>query len=93
MKIVSVEIIRDKRKVTLPEEWRAAWREPDGEAIKSWGFSYFKVSTDEGIVGFGPYTGNPGEHVMSFLKGFDPYRVGEFWDAFMSGKRAGTAIT
>ena len=91
MKIVSVEIIRDKRKVTLPEEWRAAWREPDGEAIKSWGFSYFKVSTDEGIVGFGPYTGNPGEHVMSFLKGFDPYRVGEFWDAFMSGKRAGTA--
>jgi len=91
MKIVSVEVIHDKRKVTLPEEWRAAWREPDGEPVKSWGFSYFKVRTDEGIEGFGPYTGNPGQHLISLLKGFDPYHVGEFWDAFMSGKRAGTA--
>ncbi|HGJ67512.1 TPA: mandelate racemase/muconate lactonizing enzyme family protein, partial [bacterium] len=86
MKVTKVEVIRSKEPIQLPEPWLASWNSPDGTPITSMGFSFYKVHTDEGIVGIGPDTGfyNP-----SILIGFDPFMVGDFWSKYMSGRRAG----
>ncbi len=87
MRVTKVEIVRSKEPITLPEPWRAAWREPSGTPVTSFDFSLYKVHTDAGIVGIGPYTGaHP-----SLAEGFDPFHVEEFWNAHMSGKRSGTS--
>lgn len=86
MKVTKVETIRNKEPIPLPEPWKAAWRGPSAEPITSFGFSFYKVYTDEGIVGISPCTGNP-----STLVGFDPFHVEEFWNKHMSGKRAGNS--
>ena len=83
MKVTKVETIRNKEPIMLPEPWRAAWREPSGEPATSFGFSFYKVHTDEGIVGIGP---GGGDQDLSALVGFDPFRVEEFWHTHMSGK-------
>jgi len=87
MKITKIEIIRNKEPITLPEPWLAAWNAPDSKPINSLGFSFYKVYTDEDIIGIGPYTGaHP-----SLLKGFDPFDVGKFWNMHMSGRRSGNS--
>lgn len=91
LKITKVEIVRSKEPIVLPEAWRAAWREPDGEPIRSWGFSFYRVHTDEDIKGIGPCTDNPDPSVMSALIGLNPFYVEKFWNAYMSGKRAGSS--
>jgi L-alanine-DL-glutamate epimerase-like enolase superfamily enzyme len=88
MKVTKVETVRSKEPIMLPEPWRAAWNEPSGKPITSFGFSFHKVYTDEGIVGIGPYTRHPDP---SLLEGFDPFRVEEFWNTHMSGKGEGTS--
>jgi D-galactarolactone cycloisomerase len=87
MRVTKVEIIRSKEPVPLPEPWRAAWREPNGTPITSLSLAFYKVHTDEGIVGIGPYTGGD----PALAEGVDPFQVGAFWLAHMGGKRAGNA--
>jgi len=86
MKVTKVEIVHAKEPVMLPEPWLAAWNSPDGSPITSMGFSFYKVHTSEGIVGIGPDTGCPNP---AMLVGFDPFCVGEFFNRYMAGRRAG----
>lgn len=85
MKVTKVEIVSNKEPIPLPIPWRAAWTEPSGKHATSVGFSFYKVYTDEGIVGIGPHTGAS----PSLVEGFDPFCVGEFWHMHMSGKEEG----
>jgi D-galactarolactone cycloisomerase len=85
MKVTKVEIIRSEKRVPLPAPWRAAWREPFGTPATALEFSIYRLSTDEGITGIGPYTG--GDPALAL--GIDPHRAGEFWAAHMGGRRAG----
>jgi len=86
MKVTKVEVVRSKEPIQLPEPWLAAWNSPDGTPITSMGFSFYKVYTDEGVIGIGPDTGC---HNPSMIVGLDPFMVGDFWDKRMSGRRAG----
>jgi D-galactarolactone cycloisomerase len=87
MQVTRVEVVRSKEPIWLPQPWLAAWREPSGEPITTLEFACYKVYTDEGIVGIGPYTGAD----PALAQGIDPFQVGAFWDAHMSGRRAGTS--
>jgi L-alanine-DL-glutamate epimerase-like enolase superfamily enzyme len=87
MRVTKAEIVRGKEPIRLPEPWLAAWCEPDGKPVTSFEFACYKLYTDEGIVGIGPYTGgNP-----ALVEGVDPFMVRAFWDFYMSGRRAGNA--
>jgi D-galactarolactone cycloisomerase len=86
MKVTKVETVRNKEPISLPEPWLSAWNAPGGRPLTSLGFSFYKVHTDEGIVGIGPDTGASTHMVL----GADPFMVGEFWSKHMSGKRSGT---
>jgi L-alanine-DL-glutamate epimerase-like enolase superfamily enzyme len=86
VKVTKVETVRSKEPIALPEPWLSAWNAPGGRPVTSFGFSFYRVHTDEGIVGIGPSTGAS----PSLLEGFDPFHVGEFWNRHMSGKRSGT---
>lgn len=85
MKIIKVETIRNREPIPLPEPWLPAWSAPGGTPATSFGFSFHRVYTDEGIVGVGPDTGAS----PRMLLGLDPFTVGEFWDQHMSGRRPG----
>lgn len=87
MKVTHVEVVRSREPIPLPEPWRPAWRGPLSEPITSFEFAFYKVYTDEGIVGIGPYTGAP----PTLVKGVNPFHVEEFWNVHMSGKRFGTS--
>ena len=90
MKVTKVETIRNKEPIMLPKPWLPAWREPNGEPATSFGFSFYKVYTDEGIVGIGP---GGGDQDLSALEGFDPFHVEEFWYTHMSGKCSEASIS
>ena len=85
MKVTKVEVVSREEPIALPEPWIPAW---SGKPRTSLEFSFYKVHTDEGIVGLGPYTANSDPAI---LEGFDPFHVGEFWHRYMSGKREGTS--
>ncbi|MCL2320210.1 MAG: mandelate racemase/muconate lactonizing enzyme family protein [Treponema sp.] len=86
MKITQIEVVKTKKPIPLPGEYKAAWFEPDGKPATSYGFSYFKVHTDEGITGYGPYAGGPDDYVLQCLIGLDPFFVEHFWDSAMMGR-------
>lgn len=86
MKVTKVEIVRSRKKIPLTEDYRPAWREPDGKPIKAFGFSFYKVHTDDGLVGVGPYGGDPDSFVISALIGLSPYYVEKFWNLCMVGR-------
>ncbi|MBS7627940.1 mandelate racemase/muconate lactonizing enzyme family protein, partial [Candidatus Bathyarchaeota archaeon] len=87
MKITKIEIIRNKKSIELPEAWRPAWREPDADPVKGLDFSFYKVYTDEGIVGIGPATSPALDpFVEKLLIGFDPFYVERFWEIAMKGR-------
>jgi len=69
MKVTKVEVVHSKKKVILCMDYKPAWWEPDGKPIRSFGFSYYKVHTDEGIVGLGPYHDDPDSFVTQALIG------------------------
>lgn len=86
MRITSVDVIHSKKKVLLSEDYKPAWREPDGKPTRSFGFSYYKIHTDDGITGVGPYAGEPDSYVMSALIGMSPFYIEWFWNACMAGR-------
>ena len=85
MKITKVELVKSKVPIPLPGEYKAAWFEPDGKPVTAYGFSYFKVHTDEGITGYGPYAGGPDEYALQCLIGLDPFFIEKFWSSAMLG--------
>jgi D-galactarolactone cycloisomerase len=87
MKVVKTEILKIDDAVTLPEPWSAAWWEPSGKPRTTLGFSIYRLTTDEGLVGIGPYTGGDPRLVI----GQDPFEVGRFWAHLMSGVRSETS--
>ncbi|MBM3211492.1 mandelate racemase/muconate lactonizing enzyme family protein [Candidatus Poribacteria bacterium] len=88
MKITKVETIRTKEPIKLQEPWKPAWIHPYGKPMETFQFSFYKVYTDEGIIGIGPNTGYSG---LSQLLGFNPFHVGEFWEKNMGGRIQGTS--
>lgn len=86
MKVTRIEIIRNRKPIPLPEEWKPAWWQPDGKPIRSLGFSFCKVHTDEDIVGLGPYMGDHDPFAESVLLGLDPFHIERFWNACMRGR-------
>jgi L-alanine-DL-glutamate epimerase-like enolase superfamily enzyme len=86
MKITKVEVVHSKRKVNLPMDYKPAWWEPDGKPIRSFGFSFYKIHTDENIVGLGPYHGDPDPFVTRALTGLNPFFIGKFWNDCMAGR-------
>jgi L-alanine-DL-glutamate epimerase-like enolase superfamily enzyme len=87
MKVTRTEIVRGKEPVLLPQPWLAAWCEPDGTPVTSFDFACYRLYTDEGIVGIGPYTGGD----PALVEGADPFMVRSFWETYMSGRRAGNS--
>ena len=88
MKVTRIEVLRSVEPLVLPEPWSAAWRGPVAPPITSFEFAFYRVYTDEGVVGVGPYTGfaSPAR-----VLGYDPCHVGAFWDDHMSGRRSGNS--
>jgi D-galactarolactone cycloisomerase len=88
MKITRVEILRSKEPIVLPEPWLAAWRGPTATPATSIEFSFYKVYTDQGLVGYGPNTGYTN---LQGLIGYDPFFVEAFFENKMSGRRSGNS--
>jgi len=86
MQVTKVEVKQSTKVITLPEAYLPAWREPDGVPMRSFTFSYCKVYTDEGIIGYGPYSGNPDAYVLSAVIGLNPFYTEKFWNACMVGR-------
>jgi L-alanine-DL-glutamate epimerase-like enolase superfamily enzyme len=87
MRVTHAEVVRSKEPVQLPKSWLPGWNQPDGTPQTAFDFAAFKVYTDEGIVGIGPYTGGD----PALVRGIDPFYIGAFWEAHMSGRRFGTS--
>lgn len=88
MRITRVELLRAKEPVVLSEPWHAAWGMPDGAPVTSFLFECYRLTTDEGIMGYGPETGY--DRPASLI-GQDPAVVGAFFEREMSGRRSGCA--
>jgi L-alanine-DL-glutamate epimerase-like enolase superfamily enzyme len=86
MKITHIDVVQSRKPVPLPELYRPAWNEPDTKGTRGFHFAFFKVHTDEGIVGIGPYTGQPSSWATETLIGQDPAYVERFWDVNMRGR-------
>jgi len=87
VKITRIETLRSREPVRLPQPWKPSWIEPNGTPRQTLQAAFYKVHTDDGLVGFGPATGYPDLHG---LIGFDPCQVGAFWEARMSRRNSGT---
>lgn len=87
MKVTKAEVINSKNPIILQEPWLAAWCAPNGKPVTTFQYSLYKLHTDEGFVGIGPYTGA----APSMVEGVDPLKVGAFWEAHLSGRRSGTS--
>ena len=88
MKITKVEVVKNRKPIRLPKPWRAAWQEPGGPDMGTTGFSFYKVHTDEGIVGIGPAPPQLSSSVQAALVGQDPAYVHRFWGTYMRGREA-----
>ena len=86
MKITKVEVVKSTKPIPLPGEYKAAWFEPDGKPVNSYGISFYKIHTDEGITGYGPYGGEPDGYVLKCLIGLDPFYIEKFWSCAMMGR-------
>ena len=86
MKITNIEIVKSRKPIPLPETWRPAWNEPDTVGSEAFGFGFYKVHTDEGIVGIGPYTGDVSPMALNTLIGQDPAYIQRFWEDHMRGR-------
>lgn len=86
MKVTRVELIQSTKPITFPKPWAPAWNLPSGKPTMGFDFSFYKLYTDSGLVGIGPFTGAKPEMAL----GFDPTRVGAFWYQNMSGVRHDT---
>jgi D-galactarolactone cycloisomerase len=84
MIVTKIEVVRSAEPTPLPEPWVAAWTEPSGKPKTGIDIAYYRLHTDEGIVGIGPYTGAD----LRLALGADPTRIGAFFEANMGGRRS-----
>jgi L-alanine-DL-glutamate epimerase-like enolase superfamily enzyme len=84
VKITNIETVRTTKPIPLPGEYREAWFQPDGTPKTSYGISFTKITTDEGIIGYGP-PGNADGYVKKCLIGADPCKIEGFWNSAMLG--------
>jgi len=83
LKVTKVEVLHGREPVALPEPWVAAW---SGEPRTQLDFTAYRVHTDEGVEGVGPFTG---DRDPEWLLGTDPFHVGGMWDQYLSGRGEG----
>ena len=84
MKITKIETIRTKP-IPFPAPYGPSWIQPGGKAQTHYVAQFLKVHTDEGITGYGPVAGEPGEFAKNCLIGADPFKTESFWSAAMRG--------
>jgi len=84
MKITNIETVTTTKPIPLPGEYYEAWFSPDGGAKTSYGVSLCKITTDEGLVGWGPGS-NVDDYVKRLLIGADPFKIEAFWNSAMLG--------
>lgn len=82
MKIISGEVVRPKP-IALPHPWKPAWREPVVAPVTSFDCAFYRLRTDTGVTGFGPFTGASPDLAV----GRDPTQIEAFFLEHMSGKR------
>ncbi len=85
MKITKIEMVRTNKPIPLAGEYRPAWTQPDGVPQTSFIQAFHKISTDEGIIGYGPVRGDVDEYVKRCLIGSDPFMIEKFWKSAMLG--------
>lgn len=86
MKITQIEVVKTTKPIPLPGMYREAWFEPDVRPVTTYGISYYKIHTDEGITGYGPFAGNPDAYALQCLIGMDPFLIERFWSLAMLGR-------
>ncbi len=86
MKITKVEVVKSRSPRKLPQPYLPAWFEPDGEPVTTYGFSFYRIHTDEGVTGIGPYGGDPDGFALRALLGTDPFYSERFFVTAMCGK-------
>ncbi len=86
MKIVDVENIVSKKPVQLPGIYKEAWSGPDGPTRTSFNLGFCRITTDEGIVGYGPMGGPIDQYAKNILIGSDPLKIEAFWEKAMTGR-------
>lgn len=82
MRIVSAEVVRPKP-VELPAPWRPAWEEPHPPSVTSFDCAFYRLRTENGITGIGPFSGASPD----IVKDFDATSIETFFVEHMSGKR------
>ncbi len=85
MKVTDIQVVQNRKPVVLPEAWQPAWMMPDVQPIKTMGFAFIQILTDEGVTGVGP-GGLPEpvlERVKAALVGQDPRYVEAFWQHYI----------
>ncbi len=88
MKIIRAEVLRTPEPVPLAHPYRAAWTEPYGALARTISFAFYRLTTDDGLVGYGPFSGH---RDAAAVIGRDPTDVGAFWEETMGGRRAGNS--
>lgn len=87
MKIVNLEV-KESRTLNFPQPYLPAWYAPGGKPFISFKVSLIKLTTDEGITGYGPCMGPPDEFIRDYLIGFDPLKIEQFWYDCMNGRES-----
>lgn len=87
MKVVQAEIVRARRPIQLPSPWRPAWTAPEPVAISSFDVAFYRLTSDDGLTGIGPFTGAD----PSLAADKAALDVEAFWDRHMSARRMNTS--
>jgi len=87
VRIVRAEVLRTPQPIPLAHPYRAAWTEPHGAPVSTITFACYRLVTDDGLVGYGPYSGQRADAAV----GRDPTHVTAFWEEAMGGRRAGNS--
>ena len=92
MRITHIDVVQSRKPVPLPELYRPAWNEPDTKGTRGFHFGFYQVHTDEGIVGIGPYTGQPSSWATDTLIGQDPANARFLLDLLHERVQGGAAV-
>lgn len=86
MKIIQAETLVSKQRFELPADYLVAWYSAEKIPARTYDFPLLRLTTDEGIVGYGPGGAPLDAFALHKLIGLDPFHTAEFWMGLMSGK-------
>jgi len=89
MKITNIEVLEGKRDISFPAPYYPAWTAPGGRPSSSFRVTLLRISTDEGICGYGPFWGRVDDFIRNYLIGSDPLLIERFWFDCMNGREGG----